>query len=209
MPAAGPRNSRRKERRSLNTEVLVTTAARIADSEGIDALSLSRVAAALGVSQPAMYNHVHGLSDLLRRLALLARQMLLERLRDATVGRARDDAVVSLADAWRSFAHEHPGLYAATDRHPLSGYEDLEAAVAAIISVLRHVVAGYGLGPVDAEHGAWSLRSALHGFVVLESEQGHPDRLDLDESFSRLVHLICGGLREMRHPASGLPLEGT
>jgi AcrR family transcriptional regulator len=189
--------SRASERPAVTPELLVTAAARIVDTEGIDALSLSRVAADLGVTQPAMYNHVQGVDDLLRRLALLARRMLLQRLRDAAVGRAQDDAVVALANAWRDFVHQHPGLYAATDRHPLAGFADLEAAVADIISVLQQVVSGYGLVQQEAEHGAWSLRSALHGFVVLESERGYPGPLDLDESFSLLVRLMCGGLREM------------
>lgn len=196
---------RGSERPVISSEMLVDAAARIADQEGLDHLSLSRVAADLGVSQPAMYRHVQSADDLLRRLALRARRMLLERLREATVGRARDEAVVALADAWRGFVQEHRGLYAATDRHPLAGYEDLEAAVADIITVLQQVVSGYGLSTEDAEHGAWSLRSALHGFVVLEAERGHPGPLDLDESFSRLVRLVCGGLRDMatRSPTAG------
>jgi AcrR family transcriptional regulator len=182
---------------TVTPELIVEAAAAIADTDGIDALSLSRVAADLGVTQPAMYNHVRGADDVLRRLALLARRLLVQRLRDAAVGRACDDAVIAMANAWRSFVREHPGLYAATDRHPLAGYEDLEAAVADILSVLQQVVAGYGLTPDDVEHGALSLRSALHGFVVLEAEEGHPGTVDLDESFSRLVRLVCAGLREM------------
>jgi AcrR family transcriptional regulator len=176
---------------------IVDVAAQLADAEGIDAVTLSRIAAELSVSQPAMYNHIGGYEDLLRRLALRARQVLVHRLRNSAVGRAGDDAVCAVADAWRTFAREHPGLYAATDRHPLAGYADLEQAVTEIVGVLCQVVGAYGLTPAEAEHGAWSLRSALHGFVVLEAEYGNPAPLDLDESFARLVKLLCGGLRQM------------
>lgn len=197
---APPRADR--SRRGIDPEQVVAAAATLVDGEGIDALNLTRVAEVLGVSQPALYNHVGGADDLLRRLALLARQLLLHRLQVAAVGRAGDDAVAAVAGAWRAFVREHPGLYAATDRHPLAGYEDLEAAVDDIVGLLRQVVSGYGLGPDLAEHGAWSVRSAVHGFVVLETEQGHPGRLDLDESFDLLVRLVCSGLRGLAVEAS-------
>lgn len=192
-----------RPRPAVTPTLIVEVAARLVDAEGIDALTLSRVAAELEVSQPAMYKHVDGVEDLLRRLALLARRQLAERLRDSAVGRSGDEAVEAVALAWRSFVKEHPGLYAATDRHPLAGYPDLEAAVADIIAILTRIVAGYGLGDDDAEHGAWSLRSAIHGFVVLEAERGHPGPLDLDESYTRLIRLMCGGLRDMAGQARG------
>ncbi len=193
-------------RLAVTPEAIVDAAARIVDCEGIDALTLSRVAAELQVSQPAMYKHVAGVEEVLRRLALRARHLLAERLRHAAVGRSGDRAVEAVAAAWRAFVKEHPGLYAATDRHPLAGFTDLEEAVADIISILGQIVAGYGMAEEDAEHGAWSLRSAIHGFVVLEAEQGHPGPLDLDESFARLIRLMCGGLRDMAGaPPTGRP----
>lgn len=195
--AAGERS-----RPAVTADAIVEAAGRIADAEGLDSLTLSKVAAELGVSQPAMYKHVSGVEDLLRRLALLARQMLARRLGEAAVGRSQDQAVEAAAAAWRAFVKEHPGIYAATDRHPLAGYPDLEQAVADIISILTRIVAGFGLTDEEAEHGAWSLRSALHGFVVLEVERGHPGPLDLDESFARMVRLICGGLRDMASAGS-------
>ncbi len=181
-------------KRPLNRDVVVAAAAELVDTHGIEALTLTRLAESLGVTQPALYNHVRSAADCLYALALLARQQLLAQLRDAAVGRACDDAVQAVADAWRSYVHQHPGLYAATDRHPLAGYPELEAAVRDIVMLLCRVVKGYGLSDEDAEHAAWSLRAALHGFVVLEAEQGHPAALPLSETFSRLVLLLCSGL---------------
>lgn len=169
-------------------------AVEIADREGVDRMTLTRVAEELGVSQPALYKHVRDASDLLRLVALLARQRLLADLRDAAVGRSENGAVEAVATAWRRFVRDHPGMYAATDRHPLAGFADLEAAVADVVDLLERVVASYGLSGEDLHHAAWSLRSALHGFVSLEAEAGHPATMDLDESFRRLVDLFCSGL---------------
>lgn len=183
-------------RKSLSRETVVAAATELVDREGVDNLSLTRIAGSLGVTQPALYKHVDDVHDLLRELALRARLMLLERVTRAAVGLSGDRAVHAVADAWRSFVHEHPGLYQATDRHPLAGYAELERAVADIVDVLRKVLSAYSLSKVDLEHGAWSLRSAVHGFVALESEGGHPAPMDLDDSFRRLVELLCSGYRQ-------------
>jgi hypothetical protein len=39
------------------------------------------------------------------------------------------------------------------------------------------------------------LRSALHGFVALETYSGNPTSLELDATFDRLVALLIGGLQ--------------
>ena len=49
------------ERVPLDSARVIATAARIADSEGLDRLTLTRVADELGVRQPALYRHIGGL----------------------------------------------------------------------------------------------------------------------------------------------------
>jgi hypothetical protein len=61
--------------------------------------------------------------------------------------------------------------------------------------VLTRVVEGYGLTDPEAERAAWALRSALHGFVALETYSGNPTSLELDATFDRLVALLIGGLQ--------------
>jgi|TARA_B110000438_G_scaffold93922_1_gene93356 hypothetical protein len=97
---------------------------------------------------------------------------------------------------------DHPGLYAATDRYPCAGDAELEEAVERVVAVLGQALTAYGLPDVDRVHAARSMRSALHGFAHLESGDGHPHPVDLDESFDRLVDLLCAGIHQMVPGAS-------
>jgi AcrR family transcriptional regulator len=178
---------------TLTASVIVEAAAELVDLEGIERLTLGRIADRLGVTQPALYRHVDGVDDLLRRLALAARRRLLAALRDAAVGRSGDLAVREVATAWRLFVNGHPGLYAATDRSPLAGDPENESAVADIVDLLTRIIEGYGLAERDARDAAWALRSALHGFSTLEVTSGNPASLELDEAFDRLVSLLTTG----------------
>jgi len=183
-------------RAGLSTAAVVATAAEIADAEGLDRLTLARVAAAAGVRTPSLYNHVESLDDVRRRVALLALRDLADALRDAAVGRAGDDALAAMADAYRAYARRHPGRYAATQRAPAEGDEAMRAAATGAVDVVLAILRGYGLEGDDAIHAARAVRSALHGFVALEAGGGFGIPVDLDESYARMVRALARGLRD-------------
>lgn len=184
-------------RRGLDTETVVEAAATLADREGLDAVTLTRVAKQLGVRQPALYRHVESYDGLIRLLGLRCRDLLADRLAAAGVGVAGDDAVRALGTAWREVVAESPGMYAATDRYPCAGDDELEAAVERIVAIMAQSLAGYDLDDDDRVHAARSLRSAFHGFAHLESGDGYPDPMNLDDSFDHFLEFLCAGLRAM------------
>lgn len=181
----------------LDQDLVVETASRIADNEGLDAVSLTRVAKELGTSQPALYRYVDGYDDLIRSLGLLGRNLLTERLREAAVGVSTDDAVAAMGHAWRNVVHERPGLYAATDRYPCAGDAELEEAVEEVVNVLGLALVGYDLSDEDRVHAARALRSAFHGFSHLEAGDGHPSPHDLDDTYEHIIELLCAGVRRL------------
>ena len=189
-------------RKTLDTGRVIECAAELVDTEGFDALTLTRVAAELGVRQPALYRHVDSYDALIRSLGLRAREILAGRLADAAIGLAGDDAVRAMGAAWRGMVHDHPGQYAATDRYPCAGDAELKAAVERVVHVLGQALAAYGLTADDQVHVARSLRSAFHGFSHLEEGDGHPHPLDLDETFDHLLNLLCAGINAATGPAT-------
>ena len=190
-------------RRPLDAERVISAAAEIADAEGLDKLTLTRVADVLGVRQPALYRHVDGYDDLLRSLSLRGREILAQRLADAAVGLSGNDAVAAVGHAWRKMVREHPGIYAATDRYPCAGDAELEAAVERVLAVLGQVLRGFDLTEEDYVHAARALRSAFHGFSHLESGDGHPLPHDPEDTFDHLVELLCAGAHRLSREAAG------
>jgi AcrR family transcriptional regulator len=181
-------------RAGLSTAAVVGAAAELADAEGLEGLTLARIARAVGVRTPSLYNHVGSLEDVRRRVALVALREIGDALRDAAVGRARDDALVAMAHAYRSYARAHPGRYAATQRAPAAEDEELRTVASRAVDVLLAVLGGYGIEGEDAIHAARAVRSALHGFVTLEAGGGFGLPVELDESFDRMVAALARGL---------------
>ena len=184
-------------RAGLDAETVVAAAAELADAEGLPALTLARLAARLGVRSPSLYAHVGGLADLRARLAARGARELTAALQAAAAGRARSDALHAVADAYRAYAHAHPGAYAAMQRAPGDGGEtdpEIAAAAARLIDVVVAVLRGYDLHDEDAIHAVRMVRAALHGFVSLEREGGFAMPIDLEESYRRLVEMLDHGL---------------
>ena len=189
-------------RRPLDAERVIAAAAEVADAEGLDKVTLTRVAEGLGVRQPALYRHVAGYDDLLRSLSLRGREILAQRLADAAVGLSGDDAVAAVGHAWRKTVRDHPGIYAATDRYPCAGDAELEAAVERVLAVLGQILRGFDLTEEDRVHAARALRSAFHGFSHLESGDGHPLPHDPEDTFDHLVELLCAGVHRLSREAA-------
>lgn len=173
---------------------IIQVAAELADREGFDALNLVAIAAKLDVRVPSLYNHVTGLDDIRRGVTVLALERMAAVLREAAIGRSGDDAIRAIAQAYRAFAHEHSGWYAAITAS--GSYRDSEAAAAgdASVTVVVAVLAAYHLHADDALHAVRALRSMVHGFVDLELHHGFGLALDLDESYQRLVETFIAGL---------------
>jgi AcrR family transcriptional regulator len=181
-------------RAGLSADAVVAAAAALADADGLRALSLTRVAEAVGVRTPSLYTHVDGLDDLRRRLAERGARDIAAVVRAAAVGRARGDALRAVAHAYRAYAREHPGTYAAAQIAPDPGDEATAAAAGEAVDVFRALLAGYGLRGSDAVHAIRAIRSALHGFVSLEAVGGFGMAEEVDESYARLIDLLDRGL---------------
>ena len=186
-------------RKHIDLQQVVQVAIELADENGFEAVTLASVAARLAIRIPSLYNHVAGLPGLRRELALWSLLHLGEQLRRATVGRAGEDAILSMATAYRAFAHAHPGIYPITRKAPEADDAAMGKAAAELLEVVVAVLRPYGFEDGDLIHAVRALRSVLHGFVDLETAGGFEMALNRDESYERLVHIFISGLQEHGH----------
>ena len=174
-------------RAGLTPDGVIDAAAAVADKDGIEAVTLARLATDLGVRPPSLYKHVDGLDAVKRALAVRGAAEANRRLERATIGKARDEALFALGHAYWQFARDRPGLYAASLRAAKPGEKDVAAAGEALLGTVLSVLSGYGVDRGDALHATRGLRAIIHGFVSLDAAGGFRLKLDLNESFDRLL----------------------
>ena len=177
------------QRVGITEQAVLDAAAKLADSEGLDALSLTNVAKLLGIRTPSLYAHVDGLDDLHRRLALAGVNRLGAELRAATQNKVGRPALEAIAHTYRSFALGHPGQYRATLRNPGEDAE-LRAANQLALDVFLDVLRNLGLPESELMHCYRAFWSALHGFNALLATGVMSMPADLSTSYDRIVDMV-------------------
>ncbi|GAA2908882.1 TetR-like C-terminal domain-containing protein [Streptosporangium fragile] len=194
-------------RAGLTADRVTLAGAELADEVGLDHVTMSAVARRLGVKDASLYVHVRGLEDLRGRIALLAADEKTIRIAEATAGRAGKDALVAFANAWRAYAHDHPGRYTAT-QIPTQIDPELAArapgprrAVELTYSMLR----AYALAEPDLTDAVRLVRSTLHGFVSLEAAGGFAHARPSEASWARCLDALHALLEHWPAPCEGDP----
>ena len=177
-------------RAGLTADRVVAAAADLADEVGFENVSLSALARGFGVKDASLYSHVRNLQDLRTRVAFLAGGELIDRIAVAVAGRAGRDALGAFADAYRAYALEHPGRYAATqiriDQSLIADSPALRRTAEITYGMLR----AYGLEEPDLTDAVRLLRSTFHGFCALESSGGFGAPRDVQRSWERAVDAL-------------------
>src|ERR1700753_4311034 len=204
QPSAGgrPRTGRSPSRPAkLSRDGIVEGALTFLDREGWDSLTINALATQLGTKGPSLYNHVDSLEDLRRAVRIRVIDDIITMLNRVGEGRARDDAVLVMAGAYRSYAHHPPGRHPAFTRMPLGGDDpEYAAATRGAAGPVIAVLSSYGLDGDEAFHAALEFWSALHGFVLLEMT-GVMDDIDTDAVFSDMVLRLAASLEKRRAQA--------
>ncbi|GAB2824994.1 TetR/AcrR family transcriptional regulator [Actinocorallia aurea] len=154
-------------RSGITLDGLTRAAADLADEVGFEHLTVSAVARRLGVKDPSLYAHISSAHDLKTRVALLALEELADRAAEALAGRAGKDALFAFANAYRDYAHAHPGRYAAT-RFDLDPETALASAAPRHSALTRSLLRAYPLSEPAQTDAIRFLGAALHGYITLE-----------------------------------------
>jgi AcrR family transcriptional regulator len=184
-------------RAGVTVERLTVAAAELADEVGFENVTVSALARRFGVKDASLYSHIKSAQDLRVRVATLALGELADRVAAALAGRAGKDALVAFADAYRDYAKQHPGRYAAAQLD-LDPEKDTAAASAATrhAEMTRAILRGYRLSEPDQADAVRMLHGTLHGYVSLERSGGfrHTPR-PVDASWSRALDALDAVLR--------------
>lgn len=178
----------------VSREQVVDAAVVIADRDGFSAVTLTTVAAAVGVQPPSLYAHVKGLEGLRRALQLRAYEMLHESLEPAVREQADNprQALRTIGYVGRAFARAHPGLYACLTSDP-STDPDAEGVVGEPMRLTSSVLAQLGVPAGRRLHLVRAFMAQLRGFLDLELADAFGTE-GVDESFESMLDLFIDAI---------------
>jgi AcrR family transcriptional regulator len=184
----------KKKKVAVSVGTIVDAAVELLRADRAAGLGFNRVARALGIQPPSLYNHVADGDDLRRLVAIRGWQLFCD-VCEAAQGRKRGArALHAFSDAYRRFAREEPGLFDLMETVPLSPSDpDHIVSMQRLLALFDAPLADLQVKPAERTHVIRALRAAVHGFVVLERQGQFAMAVDVDTSFQKMIDRVVGG----------------
>ena len=178
----------------VDRESIIAQAWQLIEDEGVDNLSLSKLAASLNVKAPSLYRHVANKASLLQAVNLHTSQQLVATIHE-TASRSEGSAIeqlTKLMHSYRHFAHAHPHSYMLAFTNTNDAQRPDEETLAQLAIPLQQLMTAVS----GSEHSLAALRGAMalvHGFVLLELHGQLRRGGDLEQDFDTAVWAYLQG----------------
>jgi hypothetical protein len=136
--------------------------------------------------------------EMRRFLAIKGYRELRQRLEAAAEGKAGEEALRAVACAMRAYAHDRPGLSAATFRNPIVDSPEWRREGDELGRYVLGILGGVGLTGGLAIHALRILRALVRGFVLHEMALSFLEPLDYDETYGIAVDVYIRGLSALQ-----------
>jgi AcrR family transcriptional regulator len=177
-----------------SVDAIVAAGRSILDADGLDGLTMQRIAVAVGVRAPSLYKRVQGRGDLIR---LIANDVAIELTRTLECAAASGDPRLDLraiAEAFRGWARAHPEAYHLLfDRLPEGERVDPEVN-ARSSEVLLRTAAALG-GQEHALEAARTVVAWANGFLNMELAGAFRLGGDVDRAFDYGIDRIIRSIQ--------------
>ena len=201
-------------RRPLSRRRILEAAVRFVDSEGLEALSMRRLGAELGVEAMSLYNHVPNKEALLDGMV----ELLLGELEIPSESEGWENRIRKAYRAFRRLAHEHPNVFPLLLVRPPDTMDgvclveeflktlgeagfDPETSLYAFRALSSYAsgyaiaeIRGFAMEPAGSRLGAPTL--PRDDFPHIHELEGRLETVDHDAEFEFGLDLIIAGLKE-------------
>ncbi|RYM05753.1 TetR/AcrR family transcriptional regulator [Sporolactobacillus sp. THM7-7] len=189
--------------KGLTLQQIIEQAARQVEEDGLHNLTLTALADQLHIKTPSLYNHIKNMNDLKNRLASFSLAQFSEALIHSAMGKARDDALFAISDAYLTFIKTHPNLYWAIIEVPDPSDSDFKKHSDRLLTFLFQILEAYALNEEDRVHAVRGLRSIIHGFTSLQLHHGFNMHHDQEKSLKWILSAFLRGLKEKNESCDG------
>lgn len=171
-------------------QALIQAGLALLDEEGVEGLTLRRVASRAGVSHAAPAHYFDGLPGLRQAIATRGFQIFLGALRDAVAGQTASPRarLLGMVGAYFDFAAQRYGLFSLMFQEIENPSATLREAALECYGLFSECVAPLagGRDPLVLESAIWAM---AHGYGVL-GMNGRADQTHSRPSFEALLDLL-------------------
>ena len=175
-------------------ETIIETARAMIERDGVESLSLGKLASELGIKAPSLYRHIASKNAMLQAVIEQTYMNLFHAYDDALENESDNpqDQIIKLSQAHRSFAHENPNTYtlAYTAQHPdlRTNPDTLLERALSIQQIITKIS-----GQENSLPALRGLLALVHGYIMLELNEQLQRGGDLSATFDAVIHAYLQG----------------
>lgn len=178
----------------VTKEAVIQAASDIADTEGLNRLSLKVVAERLNIRTPSLYNHIDSLDDLLREAAHRGMRTMNEQMMHAAIGSSGDTAIKAVSIAYFRYTIAHPGIYEIIQWANWHGNSETTAILGNYKALLLKLIVSCEFKTQETDGILSLLMSMLHGYSTLELGKGIMDPEEAIKGLANSIDIVLTGL---------------
>lgn len=177
-------------------KTLIKKARKLIEREGIEQLSLAKLAKEVGIKAPSLYNHIQSKESLLHAVIEDTYQQLFEAYNEAIQNEvlAPEEQILALSNAHYKFAHANPNTYilayTAAEPRELSDPNMLLKQALQIQQIVKEIT-----GDEKSLTAVRGLLALVHGFVMLELNGQFRRGGDLKQTLNTAIRAYLHGWR--------------
>jgi AcrR family transcriptional regulator len=178
----------------VTPENIIQKAAEMIEQDGVEQLSLAKLASALSVKAPSLYRHVSNKDALLQAVNLQTLQRLFAEFEAAlaSVGEDAAEQLTAVLHTYRTFAHNNPHCYRLALANPIDAQRPDEAVLEQMILPLQAIVAAI-TGQAQSLAALRGVLALVHGFVMLEINNVLRRGGNLTADFTQIITTYISG----------------
>jgi len=184
--------------KGLTREAVLVAAEALVDRDGWRQLTMTALAAKLGIRVPSLYTHVENVEATLGAVQARAHGALANRFLRAAMGKTGESAFRALAEVLRAFAAEHGGLYELA-MHQAIDRTAVAAAAEPSGAALVAVIESFGVADPSLDLQMNCL-ATLHGVIALDRANLFDGTIDVDAAYTRAVTMVVDLLHHTAAP---------
>ena len=181
--------------RTLSVDAVISAALEILDNDGIEAVSLSGVARALGCHVTSLYSYVESSDDLHIKVIMAIQSALRDAVWRSALGRSGADALTAIAQEYRHFGTRYPARSAMLAR--ASGMdEQLRPGEMDLAEPVRATLRGLGFDDAGVRLAHRAFSASIRGFLAGQAANQYGN--EEDETFDYIVATCLSGIDACR-----------
>jgi len=181
----------------IDKESVIKEAAYMANTIGIENLSLKTLAAQLGVKSPSLYNHIDGLDDLKQQLMLYGWKELENKIIQAVIGFSGYDAIRAMCYAFHEYAIENQGVFSTMLWYNQFENEQMNEVTSKMFTIFFKITKSLNISQDNCVHLVRMFRSFLEGFALLENHNAFGNTQLIKDSFELSIDILIEGAKKL------------